>query len=193
MTGHLVAAHILPFALGQFSTNEERHTAIIWHCILRYFPNLTSLLSFHYTNPNDTKNVMMMWSPLHDEFGPFRLSFQPTDVDDQYRIHTWPNTTSCVFRDLPHDRILRLTSHDSRFKLPHRILLETHHAIASILHATGRAGIVERIQRDFEEIEILASDSSTNITDLLSITSLSALSMCETSIDFQSRSFVSSW
>lgn len=192
-TGKLIAAHILPFALGQFSTHEELHTATIWHCLFRYFPDLRSRLNFHYTSLNDTRNVMLLWAPLHDEFGIFKLSFQPTDLDNQYRIHTWPGIASCIFRDLPHDRILRLASHDTRYELPNPLLLEVHHVIASILHVTGRAEIVENIQRDSEDIKVLANDGSTNITNLLSITSLSAQSIPDTSNDFPSRWLVSSW
>lgn len=123
----------------------------------------------------------------------FKLSFQPTDVDNQYRIHTWPGIASCVFRDLPQDRILRLASYNTQYELPHPLLLEVHQVIASILHATGRAEVVENIQRDSDGIKVLANDGSTNIADLLSITSLSAQSIPNTSIDFPSRYLVSSW
>lgn len=54
-------------------------------------------------------------------------------------------------------------------------LLETHYLVARIIHATDRAEVVEKILRDYGETGTMTTYGSTNISQLLSATSLSSL------------------
>lgn len=81
---------------------------------------------------------MMLWKPLHDDFGEISLSLQPTAVGNTYQVHTWPEITSGVLRDIPYDRVIELTAHGTQHGLAHPVLLGIHHVLAEILHATGR-------------------------------------------------------
>jgi len=70
-------------------------------------------------------------------------------------------------RDLPPpnargDRIVRFEKH-ADVELPSRVLLETHAALAKILHASGMAEYIDRIMEEREEIRCLESDGSTDI------------------------------
>ena len=178
MLGALEAAHILPFfSLGTFETEEERdRICIIWNTVYRYFPAVRSRLNFGYENLNDVCNVMMLLGPLHAHFGSFKLALEPTAVDNQYKIRKFFNQTSSsypwFYNYFPDGDLVTLTSHDPRYPVPHRVLLETHFLIASILHATGRGEIVELNQRKYGETGTLASDGSMDIAGLLSVTTL---------------------
>lgn len=86
ITTHLETCHIIPFALGSFQTNNseavDRH-AKIWVKLRRYFPVLRDM-SFNSDYINSEKNVLMLDSLLHIEFGQFRLIFQRTGAAHQY-------------------------------------------------------------------------------------------------------------
>lgn len=81
---------------------------------------------------------MMLWKPLHDDFGEISLLLQPTAVDNIYQVHTWPEISSCASQDILYDRVIEPTAHGTHHELPHPVLLETHHVLAEILHATER-------------------------------------------------------
>lgn len=95
---------------------------------------------------------------------------------NKYRIfHTYTGSRPVFVRYLPPDGIVTLVSHDSRYPLPDRTLLETHCLVTRIIHATGRAEIVEKILRDYDETGVMVTDVSTQIPQLLSVTSLGPL------------------
>ena len=184
--GALEAAHIIPFSLGNCNTEAERQQiGTIWNTMYRYFPSVRSRLSFGYESLNDVSNVMMLLGPLHGYFGAFKLALEPTAVSNQYRIKRFFNLDSSAsypwyYHFLPDDDLVTFTSHDHRYPLPNRILLETHFLIASVLHATGRGELVEEIQRDYGDTGALAKDGSTDIASLLSITGLCPPNRCST-------------
>lgn len=174
-TSHLTAAHIVPFSLGTFKDDtEERRITEIWVNIFRYFPSVRSRINFSTEQVNSVKNVMMLANPLHDEFGGFRLAFESTDVPNRYRVETFASFSSLLDVHLPPDRVVTFGIHDGPGPLPSKILLETHCAIARVLNATGRAELVEQIRREWGESGAarLASDGSTNVERLLSISEL---------------------
>lgn len=176
----LEAAHIIPFALGTFRSNDpdsrERH-ATIWVNIHRYFPALRSRLHFTSEHVNREANVMMLLSPLHGEFGEFRLTFEATQTENRYRVKVFPNFNDGYNVFLPPNRIVTFMSHDSRWHLPNPFLLQVHVAIANILHLSGRGEKIETLKRDLGDMNGgLAPNGSTEIGDLLSVSRLSLLS-----------------
>ena len=115
---------------------------------------------------------MMLVAPLHAEFGSFRLTLEPMEAPDTYKIKTFPKFASLYRGFLPADGIVKFTNHDSRYALPSPIPLGLHAAIANILHATGRGEAVEKLLREREEICVLAENGSTNVRGLLAVSGL---------------------
>jgi hypothetical protein len=64
------------------------------------------------------------------------------------------------------DRIVKFESHNG-LDLPSRNLLQTHAALARILHASGMVEHIDKIMEERLEVRGLASDGSTNTQRLL--------------------------
>ncbi|KUM55595.1 hypothetical protein ACN42_g11656 [Penicillium freii] len=177
ITTHLEAAHIILFALGSFQANDgeavDRH-AKIWVNLRRYFPILRDI-SFTSEQINSEKNVLMLDSQLHTEFGQFRLIFEATGVAHQYRIKTFPDTATGPIRNLPKSRLVKFRVHKGSWKLPDPKLLEIHACIGNFLHMSGQAEIIDKVLKDFQDCAGLAPSGSTNIVDLLAVSGLSLL------------------
>lgn len=172
----LIAAHILPFSLGTFRTDDERRqTSAIWTNIYRYFPYLRNRLGFFLENLNDPRNVMMLESVLHDQFGSFLFALESTETEHQYRIKLFSGFPDAYEFFLPSSGMVTFTSQDNRFRLPEPGLLAIHAAIAKILHATGRGEIVDKILRDYKATRVLSRDGRSDISGLLSISQLSLM------------------
>lgn len=74
--------HILPFALADFKTNNERRqTASIWMNIF--------WLNFYCEHISCMENVMMLSQPLHKQFGQFSFTLEPTETVNQYCVKTF--------------------------------------------------------------------------------------------------------
>jgi hypothetical protein len=175
----LDATHIIPFALGAFKTDDERRQiSEVWVNILRYFPSLRSRLNMSPADVNKEDNIMMMLSSLHVEFGNFEVIFEATETPNRYRLKTFPTFSSYFLSSLPSDKVVTLTCCDNRYPLPNPIYLAVHAAIGNILHASGRAEVIDKLVRDLGDAGGLglAKDGSTNIGDLLSVSQLSILS-----------------
>ncbi|KAI5780998.1 hypothetical protein DFH27DRAFT_519580 [Peziza echinospora] len=162
-------AHIIPFSLGHFGENETRSIAIIWDAMYRYFPSIRSRVTLSPQKINEPWNAMTMITVFHDAFGEFSLALEPTSTDDVYRIQTYPHFQNLYNYLLPPERQITLVSDDPRYLLPNRYLLETHAAIAKILHISGAGEYVERVIWDFEQIACLAEDGSTNLQELMMV------------------------
>lgn len=64
------------------------------------------------------------------------------------------------------DRIVKFEKH-ADVDLPSPVLLQTHAALAKILHASGTAEYIDEIMEEREELRCLASNGSTNVQRLL--------------------------
>ncbi|KAF7179812.1 hypothetical protein CNMCM7691_008863 [Aspergillus felis] len=173
ITADLETAYIVPFALSKFNNEYEKQQMIaVWTNIFRYFPGVRSRLNFHYQNINSMVNVMTLSLPLHTQFRRFSLALeQETGSINQYRVKTFRGFATAHRVDLPASGTIRMTAHDG-FPLASPILLQVHCAIASILHATGEGAKIARVLRDYDATGGLASDDSTNVSQLLSLTEL---------------------
>ncbi|OJJ42576.1 hypothetical protein ASPZODRAFT_137195 [Penicilliopsis zonata CBS 506.65] len=175
-TARLEAAHIVPFAIASFKDEPERqYITSVWNTLYRYFPSVRSRINFQYTNINSLANAMMLERGVHTEFGKFNLALEPTAVPNQYEILTFPLLPGFTRMALPTSSKVTLVAHDGRDELPSPILLQLHAAIAKILHATGRADATEKVLRDYDAIEVIARDGSTNLAALLSVSRLPSL------------------
>ncbi|GIJ88851.1 hypothetical protein Asppvi_007779 [Aspergillus pseudoviridinutans] len=172
-TADLETAYIVPFALSKFNNEYEKQQIIaVWTNIFRYFPSVRSRLGFYYQNINSMVNVMTLSLPLHTQFRRFSLALeQETGSINQYRVKTFCGFATAHRAELPASGTIRMTGHDG-FPLASPILLQVHCAVASILHATGEGAKIARVLRDYDATGGLASDGSTNVSQLLSLTKL---------------------
>ena len=170
----LQAAHILPFSLGMFRNNDERClTASVWVNIYRYFPALRSRLNFENHDTNSIQNMLILTEPLHRDFRMFNFALEGTNIPDQYRIKKFHRLDGVSNLTMPSSGVVTLTCHDPQYPLPDPILLSIHAAISNILNATGRGEVVDKIIQDYNTTKVLARDGSTDISQLLSISTLS--------------------
>jgi hypothetical protein len=75
-------------------------------------------MSFTSENLNQERNVMMLDSQLHTEFGQFKLIFEATGLPHQYRIKTFADTATGPIQNLPRNRLVRFRVHKGRWELP---------------------------------------------------------------------------
>jgi len=68
---------------------------------------------------------------------------------------------------LPLRQTITLTTNDPQYTLPSRILLETHAAIAKILHMTEMGEIIDKSLEDRKGVRCLAEDGTTNLQSLM--------------------------
>lgn len=175
---YLDAAHIIPWAFGSFTEGERDMNTEVWVNINRYFPELRVRLGFNSEHLNSEANVMMLWRAIHDDFGPFNLIFEATSVANQYRIKTFDRCSGIVeevISGLETGETVTFVSHDERYPLPDPTLLRIHAAIGNFLHLSGAGERIDKVLRDLGECGGLASDGSTNIERLLSVSGLSLL------------------
>lgn len=173
--GPLRAVHILPFALGNFTNDDvRRRSSMVWTNIFRYFPSVRSQLAMSIENVNKENNMMMLFSPLHEEFGGFHLILEPTETPNRYRVKTFPSFSTIISDLLPRGGFVTLTSHVPDLPLPAAEYLQLHAAIGNILHASGRGELIAKLMRGLRGAA-LARDGSSNVGDLLSVSGLSLL------------------
>ena len=179
----LQAVHILPSSFGRVRTDDEQdRMSEVWANIFRYFPSLRSRLNPMLGDVNREDNILMMASVFHEDFSKFRFILEATVVPNRYRLKKFPNHSYLL--KYPTETFITLTNHDDRFRDPNPEFLAVHAAIGNILHASGRAGIIEKLLRDFEDADpLLAEDGSTDISGLLSVSRLSVLSSPRNTID----------
>ncbi|KAJ9485248.1 hypothetical protein VN97_g8115 [Penicillium thymicola] len=117
---------------------------------------------------NREDNILMMVSVFHEDFGKFHFVLEPTTVQNRYRLKKFPTRSQFVV--YPTDEFITLTSNDPRFGVANPEFLALHATIGNILHASGRAKLIEKLLGDFEDADpILAKDGSTDVSNLLSV------------------------
>ncbi|RHZ68287.1 uncharacterized protein CDV56_106471 [Aspergillus thermomutatus] len=175
LTGPLEAAHILPSVLGG-PKDERKALSDVWVNLYRYFPALRSRLKFTLEDISREHNAIMMLSPLDREFKAFRFILEATSTPNRYRLKTFPHFATAYRGFLPADRSVTLTSQSKRCLPPSPILLGVHAAIGNILHGSGREKKIRNVmQESREDWACMAGDGSTDVGELLSVTSLALL------------------
>ncbi|OQE20482.1 hypothetical protein PENSTE_c013G04765 [Penicillium steckii] len=173
LTGNLETAHIIPFTLGTFDAVDRN--VKVWANIRRYFP-LVRTMKFGSDQINKERNILTLWSPLHKEFGEFRLCFEETGERHRYRLKTFYDTEDACQHFFPKDGVVKFTSYQGDWDLPDKSLLRVHAAVCHFLHMAGRGEAIEKAMRDYEELSGLAPGGGTNIEDLMAVGSLSLAS-----------------
>ncbi|KAJ5802090.1 uncharacterized protein N7503_004540 [Penicillium pulvis] len=173
--GPLEAAHIIPFTLGRYYTDDERrYLSCVWVNIFRYFPSVRARLNLSLGDINRIDNMMMLTPFCHAEFGAFRFVLEETPTPNRYRVKKFPRISGYYSRMLP--PVMTFINYDPQHALPNPELIAVHAAIGNILNASGRGDKIEKLIRDLGEGgQMLSPDGSTSVGDLLSVTELSTL------------------
>ncbi|KAJ5668697.1 hypothetical protein N7462_009767 [Penicillium macrosclerotiorum] len=175
----LEAAHIIPFSLGHWATDHERHQkSQIWVNILRFFPALSRRLERQHGNLdedfnciNKEENMIMMVAPLHVEFGKFHFILEQTASENRYTVKRFNNFAKLC--EIFLSETVSFSSHNTSYALPSPELIALHAAVGNILHASGQAEKIEKLLRDLADTRTIAWDGSTNLGALLSVSQLS--------------------
>jgi hypothetical protein len=165
-------AHIIPFSLGSWSSDEEQYTTSkIWVSLNRCFPSLRAKINFTQSSINEPCNAITMDRSIHNVFGRFDIAFEAVDQPNTYQIRNYrPN--ALFSRILPVSGIVTFRQCSQYYQLPSPELLSVHATIAKILHATGKAEEADKILKDKDNAGVLAKDGTTDIATLLSTTSI---------------------
>ncbi|RFU26875.1 hypothetical protein B7463_g9473, partial [Scytalidium lignicola] len=167
------AAHIIPYSMGERHNGaEEEAVATCWDTLCRLFPAIRAKISPEQIN--DTVNVMTLFRSMHDEFGDFTLALELAGEENTYLLRTFEGFSDGLFHFFPPSdvngtRKIEFQSHDDRYSLPSKELLEVHFAIAKVLHASGKGEEIDRIFEEKEEIKCLAPDGSSDVQSLLMV------------------------
>ncbi|KMK57868.1 hypothetical protein Y699_03288 [Aspergillus fumigatus Z5] len=141
MTGNTQLAHIIPFSMGHWGNDQKaKEIAQLWETLYLLFPDIQGLIE--PTTINSPANAMTMFSPVHQDFGSFKIALIPTDTDNTYKIKTYPWHQN--FCDQFYEKPITFTTHNGS-ELPSKFLLETHAAIAEILHASGQGEKIDEL------------------------------------------------
>ncbi|KAJ9227116.1 hypothetical protein DTO027B5_876 [Paecilomyces variotii] len=168
-TGSTELSHIIPLSIGSWEDKKTDHkVAQIWATLRKCFPSI----SMEPADVNNDDNLMTLFELVHTDFGKFTLALEPTEAPDVYKILRFEKQSTALNIFLPPpnsrgDRIVRFQKYADDVDLPSPVLLETHAALAKILHASGMAEYIEKILDEREGIRCLSSDGTTDIGRLL--------------------------
>ncbi|GAD98177.1 predicted protein [Paecilomyces variotii No. 5] len=120
---------------------------------------------------NSDDNLMTLYQSAHTDFRNFTLALEPAEAPNVYKILRFEgqSTFVTVFLPSPNSRGYRIVRFQkyADVDLPNPTLLETHAALAKILHASGMAKHIDDILEEREDMCGLASDGTTDIGRLL--------------------------
>ncbi|GAD97150.1 sterol glucosyltransferase [Paecilomyces variotii No. 5] len=115
---------------------------------------------------NDNRNVMTIARSLHEVFSKFTIALESAGQPHEYTIkNDKPNLADIWLIEWTGYRI-KFVNHNTPYDLPDPILLETHAIIARILHATGMAEQIDRLQYKKSDSHALAGDGTDGRIDL---------------------------
>ncbi|KIJ29826.1 hypothetical protein M422DRAFT_36806, partial [Sphaerobolus stellatus SS14] len=153
----LEVAHIIPFALNDFASDDNRaihKSAVIWVMIKHW-----TAVDLTGEGINEPTNAILFCPNGHDQFGSFSVFFEPTEVQHCY-------VASSQYKGF--DNIHVDFRSNSRVLPPNPRYLAIHAAFAKVLFASGAGKYIGRYYRDQAEIGVLASNGSTDVSILLS-------------------------
>jgi len=81
----------------------------------------------------------------------------------------YPKFSTGLNQFLPKEGIVTLVAHSPHYRLPGRSLLETHTAVAKILHATGMGDYIDDVIQKRQDIRCFTPDGTTNVESLLMV------------------------
>ncbi|EGE08746.1 hypothetical protein TEQG_08814 [Trichophyton equinum CBS 127.97] len=166
---YLDVAHILPHcltAVASQDTDLSDSKKNVLRILDMFDPGIIHLID----DPkiDSPLNALTLTQDHHRAFGEFRIYFEPTSTQYQYRIDSMEQ---CPFlRDplFPVTRTLLSLSPSQTIDPPSARLLGVHRAIAKIMHLSGAGEYIENVLRDLEETDVRA-DGSTNLERVINL------------------------
>ncbi|KAF9061998.1 hypothetical protein BDP27DRAFT_1484480 [Rhodocollybia butyracea] len=151
-------AHIIPASTYfKFSKDKKKdYAASVLAVLERFGYNINKLDG---RNIHSMYNVMTLHGLVHDYFDQLRLWFETTDTPHRYEIKTLISYESTLRNVSP---ITTLTTPDPLIPLPDPKLLALHATCAKVAHLSGAGEYVDRVQRDFDRLDVLAEDGGSS-------------------------------
>ncbi|KAJ3782032.1 hypothetical protein GGU10DRAFT_276343, partial [Lentinula aff. detonsa] len=152
-TGHLEGAHIVPdstyFDVDQ--TKKKAYSASVL-AVLKRFGYDVELINGNKVH--SLFNIMTLSHDAHDAFDRLELWLEATNQVNRYRVAT--ASKFLVAGGLP--EFIEFTSSHPKLPLPSPDLLALHAVCAKVAHLSGAGEYVEQLDRDVEELCVLAAD-----------------------------------
>ncbi|KAJ3731422.1 hypothetical protein DFJ43DRAFT_1132519 [Lentinula guzmanii] len=153
LTVHLKCAHIVPdstyFDVEQ--TKKKGYSASVL-AVLKRFGYDVELI--HSDKVHSLFNIMTLSYDVHDAFDRLELWLEATNQANRYRVLT--ASKFLVPGGLP--QFIEFTSSYPKLPLPSPDLLALHAICAQVAHLSGAGQYVEQLDRDVEELCVLAAD-----------------------------------
>ncbi|OAL75678.1 hypothetical protein A7D00_1278 [Trichophyton violaceum] len=159
---YLEVAHILPHCLTAVASqntelSDSKKNAL--RILDMFDPGIIHLIDG--PKIDSPLNALTLTHGHHRAFGEFKLYFEPTSAQYQYRIDSMERTPFLRKSLFPVTRTL-LLSPSRTIDPPSARLLGVHRAIAKIMNLSGAGEYIEKVLRDLEEINVRA-DGTTNL------------------------------
>ncbi|KAJ3794296.1 hypothetical protein GGU11DRAFT_690093, partial [Lentinula aff. detonsa] len=152
-TGYLECAHIVPdstyFDVDQ--TKKKAYSASVL-AVLKRFGYDVELINGNKVH--SLFNIMTLSHDVHDAFDRLELWLEATNQVNRYRVAT--ASKFLVAGGLP--EFIEFTSSHPKLPLPSPDLLALHAVCAKVAHLSGAGEYVEQLDRDVEELCVLAAD-----------------------------------
>ncbi|EFE41037.1 conserved hypothetical protein [Trichophyton verrucosum HKI 0517] len=166
--GYLQVAHILPHcltAVASQNTELSDSKKNVLRILDMFDPGIIHLIDG--PKIDSPLNALTLTYDHHREFGEFKIYFEPTSTQYQYRIDSTEQNPSLRDPLFPVTRTL-LLSPSRTIDPPSAQLLGVHRAIAKIMNLSGAGEYIEEVLRDLEEINVRA-DGSTNLGRVINL------------------------
>ncbi|KAK0217286.1 hypothetical protein IW262DRAFT_1449609 [Armillaria fumosa] len=103
-------------------------------------------------------NVMTLEHNVHVLFDRLKIWFEKTDVTDCYNIRSFEPQ----FFEFP-TQVTFTTSDNEQLPVPSAALLTLHATCAKVAHLSGAAERIDKLDRDAEDLGVLAHDGSSGV------------------------------
>ncbi|OAL62626.1 hypothetical protein A7C99_5008 [Trichophyton rubrum] len=166
--GYLQVAHILPHcltAVASQNTELSDSKKNVLRILDMFDPGIIHLIDG--PKIDSPLNALTLTHDHHREFGEFKIYFEPTSTQYQYRIDSTEQNPSLRDPLFPVTRTL-LLSPSRTIDPPSARLLGVHRAIAKIMNLSGAGEYIEEVLRDLEETDVRA-DGSTNLGRVINL------------------------
>ncbi|KAN0133015.1 hypothetical protein V8E53_009188 [Lactarius tabidus] len=166
------AAHIIPFLLNRFddkviNSRQITDAARTWD-MLRSWTRI-DFMTLVGPNINSPANAIYMTTEEHHLFGHFEFYLDKgayPDIPNKYRVRMSRSGTRLSNRSNEVD-VEFPTLEESTVEPPNPAYLKVHAAFAKVLHLSGAAQYIERVERDAEMEGTLRLDGKTDFASYL--------------------------
>ncbi|KAJ3748142.1 hypothetical protein DFH05DRAFT_1534083 [Lentinula detonsa] len=158
-TVHLECAHIVPDStyFDVEKTKEKRYSASVLAVLKRFGYDVEPI---HSNKVHSLLNIMTVSYDVHDAFDRLELWLEATNQVNRYRVFTAPKFL--IPGGLP--EFIEFTSSYPKLPLPSPDLLALHAVCAKVAHLSGAGEYIEQLDRNVEELCVLAADGQSFYT-----------------------------